>query len=91
MAERLDLLALLRRELARSLAAGHLLALDVVLDLLDDAGSAKRRRVAESAKFGDVAMTRRMILPDRVFGMSATIQTMFGRAIVPIFLASMRR
>ena len=29
-------------------------------------------------------MTRRMILPDRVFGMSGTIQTFFGRAILPI-------
>ncbi len=29
-------------------------------------------------------MTRRMILPDRVLGMSGTIQTFFGRAILPI-------
>ena len=29
-------------------------------------------------------MTRRMILPDRVFGMSGTIQTFFGRATLPI-------
>jgi len=29
-------------------------------------------------------MTRRMILPDLVFGMSGTIQTFFGRAILPI-------
>ena len=30
------------------------------------------------------AMTRRMILPERVLGMSGTIQTFFGRAILPI-------
>src|SRR2546427_183797 len=30
------------------------------------------------------AMTRRMILPDRVLGMSGTIQTFFGRATLPI-------
>src|SRR5579859_1579446 len=30
------------------------------------------------------AMTRRMILPERVFGMSATIHTFFGLAILPI-------
>ena len=29
-------------------------------------------------------MTRRMIFPDRVLGMSGTIQTFFGRAILPI-------
>ena len=29
-------------------------------------------------------MTRRMILPDRVLGMSGTIHTFFGRAILPI-------
>ena len=37
-----------------------------------------------SAKFEMPAITRRMILPERVFGMSATIQTFFGRAILPI-------
>jgi hypothetical protein len=31
-----------------------------------------------------LAMTRRMILPDRVLGMSETIHTFFGRAILPI-------
>src|SRR5437867_9573929 len=30
------------------------------------------------------AMTRRMIFPDRVLGMSGTIQTFFGRATLPI-------
>ena len=30
------------------------------------------------------AMTRRMILPDRVLGMSVTIHTFFGRATLPI-------
>ncbi len=29
-------------------------------------------------------MTRRMIFPDLVLGMSGTIQTFFGRAILPI-------
>ena len=29
-------------------------------------------------------MTRRMILPERVLGMSGTIHTFFGRAILPI-------
>ena len=37
-----------------------------------------------SAKFDTDAMTRRMILPDRVFGISGTIHTFFGRAILPI-------
>ncbi len=32
-------------------------------------------------------MTRRMILPDRVFGMSGTIQTFFGRATLPIWIS----
>src|SRR6266851_4812555 len=35
-------------------------------------------------KFEIPAMTRRMILPDRVLGMSGTIQTFFGRATLPI-------
>ena len=34
-------------------------------------------------------MTRRMILPERVFGMSETIHTFFGRAILPISLDSL--
>jgi len=33
-----------------------------------------------SAKLEIPAITRRMILPERVFGMSSTIQTFFGRA-----------
>ena len=37
-----------------------------------------------SAKLEIAAITRRMILPDRVLGMSGTIQTCFGRAILPI-------
>ena len=37
-----------------------------------------------SAKFEMPAMTLRMIFPERVFGMSATIQTFLGRAILPI-------
>ena len=37
-----------------------------------------------SVKFEMLAITRRMILPERVFGMSGTIQTFFGRAIFPI-------
>jgi hypothetical protein len=32
-------------------------------------------------------MTRRMILPARVLGMSVTIQTCFGRAMLPISLS----
>ena len=37
-----------------------------------------------SAKLETDAITRRMILPDLVLGMSGTIQTFFGRAILPI-------
>ena len=37
-----------------------------------------------SAKLETAAMTLRMILPDLVLGMSATIQTFPGRAILPI-------
>jgi len=37
-----------------------------------------------SAKLEMLAITRRMILPERVFGMSVTIHTFFGRAIDPI-------
>src|SRR5581483_11107736 len=37
-----------------------------------------------SAKLDVAAITRRMILPDRVFGMSGTIQMFFGRAILPM-------
>ena len=37
-----------------------------------------------SAKLDTDAMTRRMIFPDRVLGMSGTIHTFFGRAILPI-------
>ena len=37
-----------------------------------------------SAKFEIDAITRRMILPERVLGMSMTTQTFFGRAILPI-------
>ena len=33
-------------------------------------------------------MTLRMILPDRVLGMSATIQTVLGRAILPISVST---
>ena len=33
-------------------------------------------------------MTLRMILPDRVLGMSATIQTALGRAILPISVST---
>ena len=40
-----------------------------------------------SVKFEIPAITRRMIFPDRVFGMSATIQTFFGRAILPIWVS----
>src|SRR6201982_2984994 len=37
-----------------------------------------------SVKFDTEAMTRRMILPDLVLGMSGTIQMFFGRAILPM-------
>src|SRR5258707_1704289 len=37
-----------------------------------------------SAKLETDAITRRMILPDLVLGMSETIQTFLGRAILPI-------
>ena len=40
-----------------------------------------------SAKLETAAITRRMILPERVFGMSETIHTFFGRAIFPISLS----
>jgi hypothetical protein len=38
-------------------------------------------------KFEIPAITLRMILPERVFGMSETIQTFFGRAIFPISIS----
>src|ERR1035438_3891973 len=37
-----------------------------------------------SVKLETAAITRRMIFPDRVFGMSGTIHTFLGRAILPI-------
>ena len=37
-----------------------------------------------SVKFEVAAITRRMILPDLVFGMSGTIQMFFGLAILPM-------
>src|SRR5260370_27180571 len=37
-----------------------------------------------SLKLEIPAMTRRIIFPERVFGMSGTIQTFLGRAILPI-------
>jgi len=36
------------------------------------------------------AMTRRMILPERVLGMSGTIHTFLGRAILPISVSIAR-
>src|SRR5258708_15922339 len=44
-----------------------------------------------SVKLEIPAMTRRMIFPERVFGMSETIQTFFGRAIFPIIDSDARR
>src|SRR3989442_145733 len=43
-----------------------------------------------SVKLEIPAMTLRMILPERVFGMSGTIQTFFGRAILPIWVSIAR-
>ena len=37
-----------------------------------------------SAKLEMLAMTRRMILPERVLGMSETIHTFLGLAILPM-------
>jgi hypothetical protein len=37
-----------------------------------------------SVKLDTAAITRRMIFPDRVLGMSGTTHTCFGRAILPI-------
>src|SRR5665648_446409 len=52
-AERRDLLQLLRGELARSLATGHLLTLDVLADVLDDLGVRQRGRVSDIGEVRD--------------------------------------
>jgi len=48
-------------------------------DLLDDVGVGQRRDVPCVHRVGD--SDRRMILPERVFGMSGTMRTCLGRAI----------
>ena len=58
---------------------------DLSADLLDDAGVREGGHVAGlHAVLEIAASTRRMIFPERVFGISATTQTSFGRAIFPI-------
>src|ERR671937_1021343 len=52
-AEGLDLLQLLRRQLARSLAAFHLLGLHLVADVLDDLWVRERRDVADVGEVRD--------------------------------------
>ena len=57
-------------------------------DLGDDRGIRERRRVPERPVLRDVAQSRRMIFPERVFG-SSGVKTMFaGFAIGPIFTAT---
>src|SRR3989442_2794058 len=51
--ECLDLRELLRRELARDLAAGYLLRLDVAADLVDDLGVCQGARVSDVGEVGD--------------------------------------
>src|SRR5215216_4367218 len=53
LTEPLDLLLLLPRQLARSLAAGHLLALDLVPDLVDDLRVRQRAHVSYVGEVGD--------------------------------------
>ena len=87
-AELLDLLELGLGQVARHVVAGDLLGLHVVPDSSTISGLASVVTSPTSAKLEIDAMTRRMILPDLVFGMSATIQTFFGRAILPIWSRS---
>src|SRR5919197_1035991 len=51
--EGLDLLDLLRRKLARDLAAADLLRLDVAADVVDDLGVCQRGRVTDVGEVGD--------------------------------------
>src|SRR6266487_2508971 len=53
LTERLDLLEFLRRKLAWSLAAGHLLVVDVVSDVVDDLGVRQRGYVPNVGEVGD--------------------------------------
>jgi hypothetical protein len=52
-----------------------LLALDVVANVIDDLGIRERRHVANVGEVRDARVTRRMVFPERVLGMSETIQT----------------
>jgi hypothetical protein len=54
-------------------------------DLLHDLRIGQGRDVPGVLPAERAASTRRMIFPDLVFGMSGTIQTCFGRAILPMF------
>ena len=72
-------------QLALLFALGPLGALHLLPDLLHDLRVGQRGDVPDVGEVGDVAaITRRMILPDLVFGMSGTIQMFFGRAILPM-------
>jgi hypothetical protein len=53
-------------------------------NVLDDLGVGQGGDIPTSAKLETDAITRRMIFPDLVFGMSGTIHTFLGRAILPI-------
>ena len=54
------------------------------LDVLDDLGVGKAAYAPTSRLLEMEASTRRMIFPERVLGMSFTIQTLRGLAILPI-------
>jgi hypothetical protein len=56
LTERLELLHLLRRELPRNLAAGHLLALDLLADVVDDLRVRQRTHVSD---IGEVRRSQR--------------------------------
>ena len=90
---RRQLLGLTERPDLRGLLCGQLAWLLAALDLSlwtwwrissTISGLARVLMSPTSAKLEIAAMTRRMIFPDRVFGMSCTIQTFLGRAILPI-------
>ncbi len=53
-------------------------------DVLDHVRVGERRTSPTSMVLEMAASTRRMILPERVLGMSGTIWTFFGRAILPM-------
>ena len=84
VSERFGLFGLFGAEFAGDLAAGDLFGLDVVADASTILGLARVVVSPTSVKLEMPAMTRRMILPERVLGMSGMIHTLAGRAILPI-------